>query len=148
MGKYDLQSTAYFNSGSQFEQSCSTCAPHRPRFFRSINTMAVGRQIVSFCPSSSLVVCVVSVMTSGRASPRSSHVFRGGFKLPKCMKSPLHALQGDDQTAFGVGHTSPLLHKSHSMTGLHQDVHDGERDNPFLWKSYLILRRSDMNTLR
>ncbi|CAM9853069.1 unnamed protein product, partial [Discosporangium mesarthrocarpum] len=60
---------------------------------------------------------VYSVMTGGRASLTSPHVYRGGFKLPKHMKSPLHA-EGDELSAFSVGHSSALLHKSKAMTGL------------------------------
>lgn len=57
-------------------------------------------------------------MSGGRSSSDSPHVYRGGFKLPKHLKSPLHLPEGEDQSAFGIGHASPLLHKSPSMTGL------------------------------
>eukprot|EP00752_Nemacystus_decipiens_P004826 g4392.t1 len=56
-----------------------------------------------------------SVMSGGRSSPESPHVYRGGFKLPKHLKSPLH-LPGEGED--GIGHASPLLHKCPSMTGL------------------------------
>ncbi|CAM9607803.1 unnamed protein product [Pylaiella littoralis] len=66
-----------------------------------------------------------SVMSGGRGSPESPHVYRGGFKLPKHLKSPLHLPDGEDGSAFGIGHASPLLHKCPSMTGLscYNDVH-------------------------
>ncbi|CAM9477764.1 unnamed protein product, partial [Choristocarpus tenellus] len=60
---------------------------------------------------------VYSVMTGGRVSPGSPHVYRGGFKLPKHIRSPLHA-EGDDQSAFSIGHSSALLHKAKAMSGL------------------------------
>ena len=56
-----------------------------------------------------------SVMSGGRSSPESPHVYRGGFKLPKHLKSPLH-LPGEGED--GIGHASPLLHKCPTMTGL------------------------------
>ncbi|CAM9419745.1 unnamed protein product, partial [Hapterophycus canaliculatus] len=59
-----------------------------------------------------------SIMSGGRSSSDSPHVYRGGFKLPKHLKSPLHLPEGEDQSAFGIGHASPLLHKCPSMTGL------------------------------
>ena len=59
-----------------------------------------------------------SVMSGGRASPESPHVYRGGFRLPKHLKSPLHLPEGEDGSAFGIGHASPLLHKCPTMTGL------------------------------
>lgn len=65
-------------------------------------------------------------MTGGRASPRSPHVFRGGFKLPKHMKSPLHASEGENESPVGIGHASALLYKSQTMTGLCSEIHDGE----------------------
>lgn len=52
-------------------------------------------------------------------------MFRGGFKLPKHLKSPLHASEGEGQAAFGMGHTSPLLHESRLITGLQAGAHDG-----------------------
>lgn len=70
-----------------------------------------------------------SVMSGGRSSPRSAHVYRGGFKLPKHLKSPLHAPEGDEQSAFGIGHTSPLLHKSALMNCLGPGSSDGEKLN-------------------
>ena len=67
-----------------------------------------------------------SVMSGGRSSPESPHVYRGGFKLPKHLKSPLHLpTEGEDgSSAFGIGHASPLLHKCPSMTGL-DSLNDG-----------------------
>lgn len=66
-------------------------------------------------------------MPGGRASPQSPHVFRGGFKLPKHMKSPLHApCEGGNQSPEGIGHNSSLLHKSQTMTGLCPGIRDGE----------------------
>lgn len=67
-----------------------------------------------------------SVMSGGRSSPESPHVYRGGFKLPKHLKSPLHLPDGEEGSAFGIGHASPLLHKSPSMTGL-SCYNDGAR---------------------
>lgn len=64
-----------------------------------------------------------SVMSGGRSSPESPHVYRGGFKLPKHLKSPLH-LPGEGED--GIGHASPLLHKCTSMTGLDSN-NDGAR---------------------
>ncbi|CBN79691.1 hypothetical protein Esi_0368_0016 [Ectocarpus siliculosus] len=66
-----------------------------------------------------------SVMSGSRSSSHSPHVYRGGFKLPKHLKSPLHLPDGEDQSAFGIGHASPLLHKSQSMTGLGSHNNNG-----------------------
>lgn len=71
-------------------------------------------------------------MSGGRGSPESAHVYRGGFKLPKHLKSPLHLPDGEDGSAFGIGHASPLLHKCPSMNGL-SCYSDGARDQNTLY---------------
>lgn len=78
-------------------------------------------------------------MSGGRSSAGSPHVFRGGFKLPKHLKSPLHAPEGEDQSAFGIGHDSPLLHKSLSMTGLYQGPNEGDVP-PHSFRQRVIVR--------
>lgn len=78
-------------------------------------------------------------MSGGRSSPESPHVYRGGFRLPKHLKSPLHLPEGEDGSAFGIGHASPLLHKCPTMTGLgsgsnsysSSNINNGERAGSF-----------------
>lgn len=79
-------------------------------------------------PVSPVAVRVLtSAIKPGRSSPQSPHVFRGGFKLPKHLKSPLHAPEEDGQAPLAIGHTSPLLHESRFITGLQPTANDGER---------------------
>lgn len=90
------------------------------------NNTPVITLIDTFPPLALLLIPFVSVMSGGRSSPGSTHVFRGGFKLPKHLKSPLHASDGEDHSPFGIGHASGLLYKATSMTGLNPESPDGK----------------------